>query len=323
MDGETVVRADPHIGLLHRATEKLAESKPFNQSVGYLDRMDYMSMMCNEHAYVRAVENLLGIEPPPRAQWIRTMYDEITRFSNHLLWTAACALDLGAMTVFLYAFREREMIMDMYEAVSGARMHAGYYRPGGVYRDLPDTVPKYTETRWTKGKDLKRRNEWREGTMIEPSQSYGDLYLSLTQRLAAEFKSGSGELRPIDRQQEAASNEEPRTERQEVESSAQIEPYIQAEEAVRVRSGPGTEYDRIGQLYPGDTAPVVGQNAERSWWQIEFAGADDGLGWVSAEPSAAGCGVCALPRRRADGGPGSGSDSCCRTESPSPREPQL
>jgi NADH-quinone oxidoreductase subunit D len=166
MDGETVVRADPHVGLLHRATEKLAESKPFNQSIGYMDRLDYMSMMCNEHAYVRAIEQLLGIEPPPRAQYIRTMFDELTRFSNHLLWTAACGLDLGAMTVFLYCFREREMIMDMYEAVSGARMHAAYYRPGGVYRDLPDSVPVYKETPWTKGKSLKRRNEWREGSLL-------------------------------------------------------------------------------------------------------------------------------------------------------------
>jgi len=167
MDGETVVRADPHIGLLHRATEKLAESKPYNQNIGYLDRLDYMSMMCNEHAYVRAIEQLLGIKPPPRAQWIRTMFDEITRFSNHLLWIASAGIDLGAMTVFIYAFREREMVMDMYEAVSGARMHAGYYRPGGVYRDLPDQMPPYKESRWTKGKDLKRRNEWREGTLLD------------------------------------------------------------------------------------------------------------------------------------------------------------
>jgi len=167
MDGETVVRADPHVGLLHRATEKLAESKPFNQSIGYLDRLDYMSMMCNEHAYVRAIEELLGIEPPPRAQYIRTMFDELTRLSNHLLWIASCGIDLGAMTVFLYAFREREMVMDMYEAVSGARMHAAYYRPGGVYRDLPDKIPPYKESRWTKGKDLKRRNEWREGSMLD------------------------------------------------------------------------------------------------------------------------------------------------------------
>ncbi|NIP18828.1 MAG: NADH-quinone oxidoreductase subunit D [Xanthomonadales bacterium] len=167
LDGETVVRADPHIGLLHRATEKLAESKPFNQTIGYMDRLDYMSMMCNEHAYVRAIEQLLGIEPPVRAQYIRTMFDEITRISNHLLWIGSNGLDLGAMTLFLYAFREREMIMDMYEAVSGARMHATYYRPGGVYRDLPDRMPRYRESPWTKGKDLKRRNEWREGSLLD------------------------------------------------------------------------------------------------------------------------------------------------------------
>jgi len=167
MDGETVVRADPHVGLLHRATEKLAESKPFNQSIGYMDRLDYVSMMCNEHAYVMAIEQLLGVEAPVRAQWIRTMFDELTRFSNHLMWIGSSALDLGAMTVFLYAFREREMVMDMYEAVSGARMHATYYRPGGVYRDLPEQMPVYQESRWTKGKALKRRNEWREGSLLD------------------------------------------------------------------------------------------------------------------------------------------------------------
>jgi len=167
MDGETVVRADPHIGLLHRATEKLAESKPFSQSIGYMDRLDYMSMMCNEHAYVRAIEQLLGVEAPIRAQYIRTMFDEVTRFSNHLLWIGSSALDLGAMTVFLYAFREREMVMDMYEAVSGARLHANYYRPGGVYRDLPDSMPVYQESRWTKGRTLKRKNEWREGSLLD------------------------------------------------------------------------------------------------------------------------------------------------------------
>lgn len=167
LDGETIVRADPHIGLLHRGTEKLAESKPFNQSIGYMDRLDYVSMMCNEHAYVRAIEQLLNIEPPVRAQYIRTMFDEITRLGNHLMWLGACSLDLGAMTVFLYAFREREMTMDMYEAVSGARMHATYYRPGGVYRDLPDTVPAYKESPWSKGKKTKRRNEWREGTLLD------------------------------------------------------------------------------------------------------------------------------------------------------------
>jgi NADH-quinone oxidoreductase subunit D len=167
LDGETVVRADPHVGLLHRGTEKLAESKPYNQSIGYMDRLDYMSMMCNEHAYVRAIERLLGIEAPIRAQYIRTLFDEATRILNHLLWLGSNALDLGAMTLFLYAFREREELMDAYEAVSGARMHAGYYRPGGVYRDLPESMPKYKESRWTKGADLKRRNEWREGTMLD------------------------------------------------------------------------------------------------------------------------------------------------------------
>ncbi len=167
MDGETVVRADPHVGLLHRGTEKLAESKPFNQSIGYMDRLDYVSMMCNEHAYVRAIETLLGIEAPERAQYIRTMFDEITRILNHLMWVGSNALDLGAMAVFLYAFREREELMDVYEAVSGARMHATYYRPGGVYRDLPDHMSQYRESPWHKGKDLKRLNSWREGSMLD------------------------------------------------------------------------------------------------------------------------------------------------------------
>jgi NADH-quinone oxidoreductase subunit D len=167
MDGEVVYRADPHIGLLHRGTEKLAESKPFNQSVPYMDRLDYVSMMCNEHAYVRAIETLLGVEAPERAQWIRTMFDEITRIKNHLMWVGSNALDLGAMAVFLYAFREREELMDVYEAVSGARMHAAYYRPGGVYRDLPDRMPRYRESPWRKGKALKRVNEAREGSMLD------------------------------------------------------------------------------------------------------------------------------------------------------------
>lgn len=148
MDGETVVRADPHIGLLHRGTEKLAESKPYNQSIGYMDRLDYVSMMCNEHAYVRAIESLLDIEVPERAEYIRVMFDEITRVLNHLLWLGAHALDIGAMTVFLYCFREREDLMDCYEAVSGARLHATYYRPGGVARDLPDSMPQYEVSKW-------------------------------------------------------------------------------------------------------------------------------------------------------------------------------
>ncbi|MBD9436292.1 NADH-quinone oxidoreductase subunit D [Pseudoxanthomonas sp. PXM03] len=167
MDGETIVRADPHVGLLHRGTEKLAESKPFNQSIGYMDRLDYVSMMCNEHAYVRAIETLMGIEAPERAQYIRTMFDEITRILNHLMWIGSNALDLGAMAVMLYAFREREELMDCYEAVSGARMHATYYRPGGVYRDLPDRMPKYKESPWRKGKALKQFNQAREGSLLD------------------------------------------------------------------------------------------------------------------------------------------------------------
>jgi NADH-quinone oxidoreductase subunit D len=167
LNGETVERADPHIGLLHRATEKLAESKPYNQSIGYMDRLDYMSMMCNEHAYVMAIEQLLGLEPPERALYIRTMYDEITRLLNHLMWLASNALDLGAMSVFLYCFREREGLLDAYEAVSGARMHPTYYRVGGVYRDLPGEMPKLAESRWRKGKDLKHMNRWREGSLLD------------------------------------------------------------------------------------------------------------------------------------------------------------
>ncbi|KCB52091.1 NADH dehydrogenase subunit D domain protein [Bordetella hinzii 1277] len=146
LDGEVIQRADPHIGLLHRATEKLAEHKTFIQALPYMDRLDYVSMMCNEHAYVMAIEKMLGIEAPLRAQYIRVMFDEITRILNHLMSLGSHALDVGAMAVFLYAFREREDLMDCYEAVSGARMHAAYYRPGGVYRDLPDTMAQYGES---------------------------------------------------------------------------------------------------------------------------------------------------------------------------------
>jgi NADH-quinone oxidoreductase subunit D len=162
-----VERADPHIGLLHRATEKLAESKPYNQSIPYMDRLDYVSMMSNEHGYVLALEKLLGIEPPIRAQYIRVAFDEITRILNHLLWLGAHALDIGAMTVFLYAFREREDLMDMYEAVSGARMHAAYYRPGGVYRDLPDSMPKYKPSKWHNEKEVERMNNNRQGSLLD------------------------------------------------------------------------------------------------------------------------------------------------------------
>lgn len=167
MDGEVVRRADPHIGLLHRATEKLAETKPFNQSIGYMDRLDYVSMMSNEHAYVMAIEKLLGIEVPIRAQYIRVMFDEITRILNHLLWLGAHGLDIGAMTVFLYCFREREDLIDCYEAVSGARMHATYYRPGGVYRDLPDKMPKYESSQWHNEKATKSLNRNREGSLLD------------------------------------------------------------------------------------------------------------------------------------------------------------
>lgn len=167
LDGEVIQRVDPHIGLLHRATEKLAESKPYNQSIGYMDRLDYVSMMCNEHAYVRVIEKLVGIEAPLRAQYIRTMFDEITRILNHLLWLGTHALDIGAMTVFLYCFREREDLFDCYEAVSGARMHATYYRPGGVYRDLPAGMPKYQPSKWHDAKDVARLNANREGSLLD------------------------------------------------------------------------------------------------------------------------------------------------------------
>jgi NADH-quinone oxidoreductase subunit D len=167
LDGEVVIRADPHIGLLHRATEKLAESKPYNQSIGYMDRLDYVSMMCNEHAYVLAIEKLLGIVAPIRAQYIRAMFDEITRILNHLLWLGSHALDVGAMSVFLYCFREREDLMDCYEAVSGTRMHATYYRPGGVYRDLPEKMPKYKPSPLRNEKDVDRLNANRQGSLLD------------------------------------------------------------------------------------------------------------------------------------------------------------
>jgi len=169
LDGEVIVRADPHIGLLHRGTEKLAESKPFNQSIGYMDRLDYMSMMCNEHGYVCTIEKLLGITAPERAQWIRTLFDEITRILNHLLWLGSHGLDVGAMTMFLYCFREREDLLDCYEAVSGARLHAGYYRPGGVYRDLPDKMPRYPEaaTKYHSRADMERKNAARDGSLLD------------------------------------------------------------------------------------------------------------------------------------------------------------
>jgi len=167
LDGEVIQRADPHIGLLHRATEKLAETRTYIQTVPYMDRLDYVSMMCNEHAYCMAIEKLLEVDVPIRAQYIRVMFDEITRVLNHLMWLGAHALDVGAMTVFLYAFREREDLMDCYEAVSGARMHAAYYRPGGVYRDLPDRMPQYRETSVRSKDEVRRRNDNRQGSLLD------------------------------------------------------------------------------------------------------------------------------------------------------------
>ena len=167
LDGEVIQRADPHIGLLHRATEKLAENRTYLQSIPYMDRLDYVSMMMNEHAYVMAIEKMMGLDVPIRAQYIRVMFDEITRVLNHLLWLGAHALDVGAMTVFLYAFREREDLFDCYEAVSGARMHAAYYRPGGVYRDLPDKMPQHETTKFRSAKDIKKLNENRQGSLLD------------------------------------------------------------------------------------------------------------------------------------------------------------
>jgi NADH-quinone oxidoreductase subunit D len=174
LDGEVVQRADPHIGLLHRATEKLAESKPFNQSIGYMDRLDYMSQMCNEHGYVLAIEKLLGIQPPVRAQYIRVLFDEITRVLNHLMWLAAHALDIGAMTVFLYCFREREELIDCYEAATGARFHPTYYRPGGVYRDLPDSMPQYQPSPYHSQKEVDALNANRQGSLLDFIEDFAE-----------------------------------------------------------------------------------------------------------------------------------------------------
>ncbi|MEW5703402.1 MAG: NADH-quinone oxidoreductase subunit D [Pseudomonadota bacterium] len=149
LDGEIVERADPHIGLLHRGTEKLIEYKTYLQAVPYFDRLDYVSPMCQEHAFALAVEKLLGVEVPPRGQYIRVLFSEITRILNHLLNVTAFALDVGAMTPFLWAFEEREILMEFYERVSGARLHSAYFRPGGVARDMPvgieEDIHEFTE----------------------------------------------------------------------------------------------------------------------------------------------------------------------------------
>jgi NADH-quinone oxidoreductase subunit D len=176
LDGEVIVRADPHIGMLHRGTEKLAENKTYLQGLPYLDRMDYFSVMANEHAYCLAVEKLLGIEVPLRAQYIRVMFDEITRILSHLLFLGAQSLDLGAMTMMLYCFREREDLFDIVEAVSGARMHAAYYRPGGVYRDLPDAMPKYVATKIHGDKAVAQMNENRSGSVLDFIEDFTDRF---------------------------------------------------------------------------------------------------------------------------------------------------
>ena len=167
LDGEVITRADPHIGLLHRATEKLAETRTYLQNLPYFDRFDYTTMMCNEHAYVMAIEKLLGIEPPMRARYLRVMFDEITRILAHVFSLGAHGLDLGAMTVFLYCFREREDLLDVYEAVSGARMHAAYYRPGGVYRDLPERMPQYTASSLRGEAEVRELNRNRQGSVLD------------------------------------------------------------------------------------------------------------------------------------------------------------
>ena len=176
IDGEVVERADPHIGLLHRGTEKLAESKPYNQSIGYMDRLDYVSMMCNEHAYVMAIEKMLGIDVPVRAKYIRVMFDEITRLLNHLMWLGTHGLDVGAMSIFLYCFREREKLIDAYEAVSGSRMHATYYRPGGVYRDLPEAMPQYLKNDIRTDSELTEMNKNRQGSLLDFIEDFANQF---------------------------------------------------------------------------------------------------------------------------------------------------
>ncbi|MCL1961879.1 MAG: NADH-quinone oxidoreductase subunit D [Desulfovibrionaceae bacterium] len=167
LDGEVVQRADPHVGLLHRATEKLAEHKTFIQSLPYMDRLDYVSMMCNEHAYCLAIEKLLGIEAPVRAQYIRVLFSEITRLLNHLMWLGSHGNDCGSSTILIYTFREREDLFDMYEAASGARMHAAYFRPGGVYRDLPDAMPQYQASKVRGASVAAARNRSRQGSLLD------------------------------------------------------------------------------------------------------------------------------------------------------------
>ena len=167
LDGEVVQRADPHIGLLHRGTEKLCEYKTYLQALPYMDRVDYCSPMSMEHSYVLAIEKLLGLEVPLRAQYIRVMFSEITRLLNHLMWLGSHGNDCGSSTILIYTFREREDLFDMYEAVSGARMHAAYFRPGGVYRDLPDSMPQYKVSKIKNAKALEALNQNRQGSLLD------------------------------------------------------------------------------------------------------------------------------------------------------------
>ncbi len=171
LDGEVVVRADPHIGLLHRGTEKLIEHKTYIQGLPYMGRLDYVSMMANEHAFCLAIEKLLRLDVPVRAKYLRTMFDELSRVMNHMLWLGTCALDLGAMTLFLYCARERETVFDILEATCGARMHANYYRPGGVYRDLPDRMPQY-QSSLRSAEELARMNADRQGTLLDFAEAF-------------------------------------------------------------------------------------------------------------------------------------------------------
>ena len=167
LDGETIQQIHPHIGYLHRATEKIAETRTYLQNIPYMDRLDYIAALCNEHAYVLAVEKLLNITPPPRAQYIRVMFDELTRILSHLLWLGTHSLDLGAMSMFLYCFREREDILDCYEAVSGSRMHPFYYRVGGVAKDLPESMPTYQVTTKSNVAKVVARNRNRGGSLLD------------------------------------------------------------------------------------------------------------------------------------------------------------
>ncbi len=178
LDGEVVKSATPHIGFLHRGTEKLMESKPYNHNIGYMDRIDYLSVLSNEHAYILAIEKLLNVTPPRRAQYIRVMFDEITRILSHLLWLGTHALDIGAMTVFLYCFQQREILCDCIEAASGARMHANYYRVGGVAEDLPFEMPKYNKQNAKRHsqKQIKELNKNRQGSLLDFISSFTEQF---------------------------------------------------------------------------------------------------------------------------------------------------